>query len=120
MRFGLEENDILKLQKIFADYSQIESVKIYGSRAKGNYKNEITDRLKKFRGHHDKKAQIFMKSIVEILQGLKYQPQRVASQIHLMEVLHDKDKLNVDKFAATISQARTSIKKLFGLDENNE
>lgn len=39
MRFGLEENDILKLQKIFADYSQIESVKIYGSRAKGNYKN---------------------------------------------------------------------------------
>jgi len=39
MRFGLEENDILKLQKIFAIYPQIESVKIYGSRAKGNYKN---------------------------------------------------------------------------------
>lgn len=39
MRFGLEENDILKLQKIFADYPQIESIKIYGSRAKGNYKN---------------------------------------------------------------------------------
>ena len=39
MRFGLEENDILKLQKIFANYLQIESVKIYGSRTKGNYKN---------------------------------------------------------------------------------
>lgn len=39
MRFGLEENDILKLQKIFASYPQIESAKIYGSRAKGNYKN---------------------------------------------------------------------------------
>lgn len=64
--------------------------------SKGNYKNEITDRLKKFRGHHDKKAQIFMKSIVEILQGLKYQPQRVASQIHLMEVLHFDVQLIVD------------------------
>ena len=39
MRFGLEENDILKLQKVFAKYIQIESVVIYGSRAKGNYKN---------------------------------------------------------------------------------
>lgn len=38
---------------------------------------------------------------------------------HLMEVLHDKDKLDVDKFSATISQARKSLKKLFqALTEN--
>jgi len=38
---------------------------------------------------------------------------------HLMEVLHDKDKLDVDKFSATISQARKSLKKLFeALSEN--
>lgn len=32
---------------------------------------------------------------------------------HLMELLHDKDNLKVDKQAATISQARQTIKKLF-------
>ena len=39
---------------------------------------------------------------------------------HLMEVLHDKDNLNVDKYASTISQARKSIKRLINFGENNE
>lgn len=37
---------------------------------------------------------------------------------HLMEVLHHKDKLNVDAGAATISEARSSIKKIFAQCES--
>ena len=39
MKFGLKENIIEKINKIFSEYSKIEKVYIYGSRAKGNYRN---------------------------------------------------------------------------------
>jgi predicted nucleotidyltransferase len=35
---GLEPNDILKIKTVFMDYPQLDSVLIYGSRAKGNYR----------------------------------------------------------------------------------
>lgn len=38
MRFGLKENTIAQINTIFAKYPQVESVILYGSRAKGNYK----------------------------------------------------------------------------------
>ena len=38
MRFGLNDNTRKKIQSVFTKYSQIETVIIYGSRAKGNYK----------------------------------------------------------------------------------
>jgi uncharacterized protein len=37
MNIGIEENIIKKLQNIFSEYSEIEEVILYGSRAKGNY-----------------------------------------------------------------------------------
>ncbi len=37
--FGLKEVTIEKLKIIFSKYPQIEKVVIYGSRAKGNYRN---------------------------------------------------------------------------------
>ena len=46
----------------------------------------------------------------EELRGFGLRLPRIA---HLMGILHDKDQLAVDKSAATISQARSSIKKLF-------
>ena len=39
MKFGLTEETIKKVNAVFAQYPQIEKVIIYGSRAKGNYKN---------------------------------------------------------------------------------
>lgn len=39
MKFGLTENTIKKINAAFAKYAPIEKVIIYGSRAKGNYKN---------------------------------------------------------------------------------
>ena len=36
--FGLEKNIIDKIKIVFEDFPQIEEVRIYGSRAKGNYK----------------------------------------------------------------------------------
>lgn len=39
---------------------------------------------------------------------------------HLMSILHNKDNIKVNKNAATISQARKSIKKLFECGERNE
>jgi type I restriction enzyme S subunit len=38
MRYGLTETDIKKMNGVFAAYSAVEQVVLYGSRAKGNYK----------------------------------------------------------------------------------
>jgi len=37
--FGLEPDTIRKIKEAFSKYPQIEKVLIYGSRAKGNYRN---------------------------------------------------------------------------------
>jgi predicted nucleotidyltransferase len=39
MKFGLKEEIIEKINAVFEKHSQIEKVIVYGSRAKGNYKN---------------------------------------------------------------------------------
>lgn len=39
MKFGLPDDTIQKIQSVFAKYPSVEKVIIYGSRAKGNYKN---------------------------------------------------------------------------------
>ena len=39
MKFGLKEDVIDKINKIFVKYPQVEKVVLYGSRAKGNPKN---------------------------------------------------------------------------------
>jgi predicted nucleotidyltransferase len=38
MKYGLSNDTINKIINVFSDYPEIESVIIYGSRAKGNYK----------------------------------------------------------------------------------
>ena len=38
MKFGLKEETIEKVQKVFSQFPQIDEVILYGSRAKGNYK----------------------------------------------------------------------------------
>ncbi|MFZ5519007.1 MAG: nucleotidyltransferase domain-containing protein [Candidatus Zhuqueibacterota bacterium] len=38
-RFGLEESDIRAICGVLANYPQVEQAVLYGSRAKGNYKN---------------------------------------------------------------------------------
>ena len=37
-RFGLKEDTIIRIQRVFAAFPQVEQVILYGSRAKGNYK----------------------------------------------------------------------------------
>lgn len=39
MEFGLNEETISKINSVFVKYPEIEKVIIYGSRAKGNYRN---------------------------------------------------------------------------------
>lgn len=39
MRYGLKDSDIDKINSVFINYKEINSVILYGSRAKGNYKN---------------------------------------------------------------------------------
>lgn len=36
--FGLKTEDLNKIREVFKQFSQIQAVKIYGSRAKGNYR----------------------------------------------------------------------------------
>lgn len=38
MKYGLNEKIILKIQDVFSRYPEIEKAILYGSRAKGNYK----------------------------------------------------------------------------------
>lgn len=39
LRFGLKKTTIQKICAVFASYPQVEKAILYGSRAKGNYKN---------------------------------------------------------------------------------
>lgn len=39
MNFGLKQETIGKINSVFAKYPEVEEVVIYGSRAKGNYRN---------------------------------------------------------------------------------
>ena len=39
MRFGLKDTTIQKIQSVLVRYPQVEKAILYGSRAKGNYKN---------------------------------------------------------------------------------
>ncbi|MBS1538490.1 MAG: nucleotidyltransferase domain-containing protein [Bacteroidetes bacterium] len=39
MKFGLSEQTIAKINSVFIQYPEVEEVIIYGSRAKGNYRN---------------------------------------------------------------------------------
>ena len=39
MKFGLKEKTITDIQSVFATVPEIEKAIIYGSRAKGNFKN---------------------------------------------------------------------------------
>jgi predicted nucleotidyltransferase len=39
LRFGLKESVIRKICSVLARYPQVEKAILYGSRAKGNYKN---------------------------------------------------------------------------------
>ena len=39
MRFGVKDSTIKKIQSVLARHQQVEKVILYGSRAKGNFKN---------------------------------------------------------------------------------
>lgn len=39
MKYGLKDADIHKLTAVFARYPQVDKATLYGSRAKGNYRN---------------------------------------------------------------------------------
>ncbi|MGE5353661.1 MAG: nucleotidyltransferase domain-containing protein [Syntrophothermus sp.] len=39
MKFGLDENIIEQIKSVFASFPEIEGAVLYGSRAKGNFKN---------------------------------------------------------------------------------
>ena len=39
MKFGLKDETITKISSVLADFPQVDEVIIYGSRAKGNYRN---------------------------------------------------------------------------------
>jgi predicted nucleotidyltransferase len=39
LRFGLNETTIQKISDVFAKFPQVDRAVLYGSRAKGNYKN---------------------------------------------------------------------------------
>ena len=43
MKYGLSEQTLQKIHDVFVQYPQVEEVVLYGSRAKGDYKNADID-----------------------------------------------------------------------------
>ncbi len=41
MKFGLQESVVKNIENILTDFTQVKTVIIYGSRAKGNYKPDL-------------------------------------------------------------------------------
>lgn len=39
MKYGLKENIVEQIKRVFEKFSQVEKAVLYGSRAKGNFKN---------------------------------------------------------------------------------
>lgn len=52
MRFGLPDDVIRRLQEVFAAHPKVDEAILYGSRAKGNYRNGSDIDLT-FKGHLD-------------------------------------------------------------------
>ncbi|MDP8241247.1 MAG: nucleotidyltransferase domain-containing protein [Candidatus Hatepunaea meridiana] len=52
MSFGLTENTIQKIRSVFIKYPQVEKAVLYGSRAKGNYRNGSDIDLTLYGGEH--------------------------------------------------------------------
>ncbi|SRR6266540_1947131 len=65
MKFGLKGTTIAKICGVFAKYSQVDKAMIYGSRAKGNYKNGSDIDLTLY-GGHDLNMDVLYKIMTEI------------------------------------------------------
>ena len=65
LRFGLKETTIQKICGVFARYPQVEKAVLYGSRAKGNYKNGSDIDLT-LRGGADLTLQVLYKIMDEL------------------------------------------------------
>ena len=68
MKFGLKESTIRKICVVFARYPQVEKALLYGSRAKGDYKNGSDVDLTLFGG--DDLTQNVLHKIVNELDDL--------------------------------------------------
>jgi uncharacterized protein len=65
LRFGLKESTIQKIYDVFARYPQVEKAVLYGSRAKGNYKNGSDIDLTLY-GNSDLSLNIMYKIMAEL------------------------------------------------------
>lgn len=65
MRFGLKKETIEKICAVFSRYPQVEKAVLYGSRAKGNYKNGSDIDLTLY-GNADLTTTVLYKIIEEI------------------------------------------------------
>jgi predicted nucleotidyltransferase len=65
MRFGLQQAVIQKIHAVFANHPQVEKAVLYGSRAKGNYKNGSDIDLT-LHGGDDLTVEVLYKIITEL------------------------------------------------------
>ena len=65
LRFGLKEETVQKICDVFSRYPQVDKAILYGSRAKGNYKNGSDIDLT-LRGEDDLTLQVLYKIMDEI------------------------------------------------------
>ncbi len=68
LRFGLKDSTIQKISAVLAHYPQVEQAILYGSRAKGNYKNG-SDIDMTLRGSEDLTLHVLYR-IMEEIDGL--------------------------------------------------
>ena len=109
-RFGLKPETIAEINQIFSTYSEISKVVLYGSRAKGNYKNGsdidltlISDRL-----NHRQLLQI-QNQIDDLLLAYSIDLSIFSSidNLHLIE--------HIDRVGITFYDRTTSTATLIGI-----
>ena len=72
MKFGLKENDLKYLLNSFKHFDEIKAVKIFGSRAMGNFKEGSDIDLAIFGLHKDSNIPSKLKSLLEEEGPLPY------------------------------------------------
>jgi predicted nucleotidyltransferase len=66
MRFGLEEKQLELINSVFANNNKVKSVKIFGSRAKGNYHTNSDIDLAIEGEVDDKETQLILSELEEL------------------------------------------------------
>jgi predicted nucleotidyltransferase len=108
MRFGLKENVIRNIMAVLARYPQVDRAILYGSRAKGNYKNGSDIDLT-LRGGPD----LTLKVLYKIMDDLDDLLLPYIIDLSIFDTIHDPDVIeHIQRVGVTFYDRNQTIAEL--------